>query len=175
MTKLATQVMVAKEQPTAEKVHPITDQMHFKPVGGMWTSTLNEEGGEWLRWLHGEGYSLDMPRWGGKLWQLEPKDANLFVCAHPDHVRELASRFRHPEAKQDISFLRRMIDWQAMAREYDGIHFPDPWTWRWGNEGDDTSMFFYSLDAESTCWFSWCFEGEPVELDPAPYLATLSR
>lgn len=176
MTKLEAQVMVAPSAPEPGKLHPVTDRMHFKPVGGMWTSTLDDQGGQWLRWLTGEGYTLDMPRWGGKLWRLDPADANLFVCANPDDLRELASRFRHPEAKDDLVFLRRMIDWKAVSEEYDGVHFPDPWSHRWAT-GDDyeAGMIFYTLDAESTCWFRWCFEGEPVELDPQPFLGKLNE
>lgn len=166
---LQPQVVVFEEKPEAGKLSGPTDDLFYKPTGGLWTSTLNDEGGEWLRWLHGEGYSLDMPRWGGKLWRLQPIAARVYVVSSPLQLYELLMRFPHPRGGT-----RMLVDWVKVAEEYDAIHVPNPWPWRWGTDLT-ASMFFYSMDAESTCWFRWCFDGEPVELDPKPFLERLSR
>jgi hypothetical protein len=173
--KLASQVFVSHTLPEPRKVEPIEDRQFWKPAGGLWTSTLNEEGGEWVRWLTGENYDLEDERWGGKLWLLEPGDANLFVAWGPRELYELVERYPHPLAteKPELSSFKTMLDWPAVASEYDGVHVPNPWPWRFGHDDLGAAMFFYSMDAECTCWFRWCFEGDPVELDPEPFLLAL--
>lgn len=54
MTQLEPQVFVGRAAPTADAIKPVTNEKFWKPVGGLWTSTLNHEGGEWLRWLLSE-------------------------------------------------------------------------------------------------------------------------
>jgi len=123
-----------------------------------------------VRWLDGQNYTLDDPRWGGDLWLLEPKEANLAVVAHPSDLRELCASYPHPELDHFNSLSERvksfelLVDWERLSQDYDGLHVPNPWPWRFGY-GDDfdyaASMFFYTMDAECTCWARWCFEGEP--------------
>lgn len=173
--KLAPQVFVSHSKPVPEKIDAVVNRRFWKPDGGLWTSTLDEEGGQWLRWLHGEGYSLDGERWGGKLWLLEPKEANLFTVWTPREFRELTDAFPYDLANHDsIESLGPFVDWAAMTESYDGVYVPNPWPWRFGHEDMGAGMFFYGLDAECTCWFRWRFEGEPQELDPAPYLTNLN-
>lgn len=187
--KLASQVFVSHSKPKESELVPTQGQAQYggfhKPAGGLWTSTLNDEGGEWLRWLTGEGYHLEDERWGGKLWQLEPREANLFVVWGPKELSELCERYPHPLREKALDEVGQgsmawdsmlwLVDWGTMAEDYEAVHIPNPWTWRFGLSGSEmgASMFFYSMDAECTCWFRWCFEGEPVELDPAPFLANL--
>lgn len=179
--KLPTQVFVSSTKPEPHLITPITNEKFWKPLGGLWTSTLNDEGGAWVEWLHDQGYTLDMPRWGGDLWLLEPIDANICVIADHNDLRALHKRFP-AELNEKLSILRSfrfMVDWEAVAREYDALHCPNPRAMRflsYGSlESDDwedsmsLSMFFDVMDAESTCWFRWCFEGEPAihKLEPA--------
>jgi hypothetical protein len=174
-TTLAPQAVVLDEKPEEGKLNAPIKELFWKPRGGLWTSTLNDEGGEWLRWLYGEGYELSMKRWGGKLWKLTPREARVYIIWSPKHLFELVERFPHPDAAtlRPESF-RCLVDWPAMAEEYDAVHIPNPWPWRWGTDMC-ASMFFYSMDAECTCWFRWCFEGEPEELDPEPFITNLKR
>lgn len=171
--KLATQITVLHEKPEPDKIDDVIDRRFWKPTGGLWTSTLDEAGGQWLRWLTGEGYSLDEPRWGGKLWLLEPTEANVFMVWSPRELGQLVEQFPHPSREIDVYDKWRFVDWVEMSKHYDAVSVPNPWTWRFGHEDMGAGMFFYSMDAECTCWFRWCFEGEPQEVDPAPYLAKL--
>lgn len=176
---LPTQVLVCPTKPEESQLDPVQNDHFWKPrFGGLWTSTLNDEGGEWLRWLTGEGYELGDEKWGGRLWQLTPREANVYTVWTPDELRELVDRYPHPELDSFNSLIGESlggylwVDWVEMAKEYDAVHVPNPWPWRF--YGDPAaSMFFYSMDAECTCWFRWCFEGEPVELDPEPFLVKL--
>ena len=150
--KLATQVFVSHTKPEAGKISKINDRHFWKPTGGLWTSTLNEEGGQWLRWLHRQGYKLDDPRWGGKVWLLEPKEANLFVVWSPKEYRELTERFPYEmEDRESVASMGPFVDWEKLLEFYDGIYVPNPWTWRFGHDDLGAGMFFYGMDAECTC------------------------
>lgn len=179
---LPTQVLVCPTKPEESQLQPVQNALFWKPrIGGLWTSTLNEEGGEWLRWLIGEGYSLETKRWGGRLWQLTPREARIYTVRGPNELRELVDRFPHPELESFNNRAREFgvdgylwVDWVEMSKEYDGFHVPSPWSWRFGDD-HAASMFFYSMDAECACWFRWCFEDEPIELDPEPFIAKLKE
>lgn len=172
--KLSPQVFVSDSKPEAGKIHKVTERHFWKPFGGLWTSTLDEVGGQWLRWLNDNDY-FGTKRWGGKLWLLEPKEANLFVVWSPKEYRELTERFPHEMVSQEVvAHIGPFVDWPALSEFYDGIYVPSPWTWRFGHEDMAAAMFFYGMDAECTCWFRWRFQGIPQEIDPAPYLAKLS-
>ena len=176
-TRLPTQAFVSHNKPEPGKVPPVVmDEVFYKPRGGMWTSSLNDRGGEWLEWLTGEGYSLEEERWGGKLWALEPRDAHVYVIHGPDELLALVERYPHPQAKEwakrGLDTFRVILDWPKIAEHYDAVWIPNPWSWRFGYADHAVSMFFYVLDAESTCWFRWCFEDEVRELDPNKYLSS---
>lgn len=179
MTKLHTQVFVSHSKPEASKITPILNERTWKPQGGMWTSTLDDEGGDWVKWLTGENYSLDDERWGGKLWLLEPTEANLAVIADPVDLRELSASYPSPEIERykrlDVSLrmFNLLVDWEAVARDYDGLHVPNPWPWRFGGGSEfemEASMFFYVMDAECTCWSRWCFDDKVRTLEFAQTL-----
>ena len=185
--RLEPQVWISHDRPEPDKITPVRAELFFKPRGGMWTSTLDERGGQWLRWvmqdaLYGKDTGLEDERWGGKLWLLQPAEARIAVIANPRDLRELhdAYPFPTPASLRSLRSYELLVDWVALAEHYDAIHVPNPWPWRFGYDPNDpeggdlfgASMFFYTLDAESTCWFRWCFE-DVQELDPDPYLAKL--
>lgn len=172
--KLATQVFVSHTKPDPEKIDEVIDRRFWKPTGGLWTSTLDEGGGQWMRWLHGEGYSLDNERWGGKLWILQPKEANLFTVWSPREYGYLTQHFPHESNHGALEALEPIVDWVAVSKSYDGIHVPNPWTWRFGHDNLGAGLFFYGMDAECTCWFSWCFEEEVLDVPAWPYLDYLN-
>lgn len=169
--KLQPQSFVSRTPPEAARITPVTNEKFWKPVGGLWTSTLDEFGGQWVRWLT-ERYSLGDPRWGGKLWLLKPVEANIVVISNPTDLRELAAKYpqKLTVKEQRIRSFALLLDWEAIAQDYDGLHVPNPWPWRFGDDYE-AGMFFYGMDAECTCWFRWCFEGEPEEIDTGPYIA----
>lgn len=184
--KLDPQVVVCPTMPEPGKLDPIKNDLFWKPrYGGLWTSTLDECGGQWVRWLYGEGYSLDQDdHWGGRLWQLTPKEVNLYTVWSPRELHAIVERYPHPElATYNTKYAAAgfkspewaWVDWEKASEEYDGVWVPNPWPYRFGISDHAASMFFYSMDAESTCWFRWCFEDEVVELDPEPFLAKLRR
>lgn len=172
--KLPTQIFVSHAKPEPDKIPPVTTkEIFWKPRGGMWTSSLDDQGGQWLDFIRGN-YSVEDEKWGGTLWALEPRDANVYVIYGPDELLALVERYPHPQAKEwvekGLDTFRVLLDWPKVAQDYDGVWVPNPWPWRFGYDDHAVSMFFYTLDAESTVWFRWCFEGEPRELDPAQYL-----
>lgn len=167
---LADQALVCPTKPEPSKLLPVESDHFWKPRnGGLWTSTLNDEGGEWLRWLANAGYSLEQETWGGRLWRLTPRETTVYMVWSPRELRELFERFPHPDVEEINAGYRERggegdfylwIDWEKMALDYDAIHIPNPWPWRF-SEDHAASMFFYSMDAECTCWFRWCFEDDP--------------
>lgn len=164
--KLPTQISVLSTKPEPEKITDVADDLFWKPRGGLWTSTLDDDRGDWVRWMEDQGYTLETPRWGGDLWLLEPVDANVLVLATPDDYNKLGKRFPHPRGSELSSLLRSFdpaIYWPDVAKKYDAVHIPDPRPYRLLLEEEyySASMFFNVVDAESTCWFKWCFEGEP--------------
>lgn len=165
--RLKTQVFVG-EKPEAEKIEGPTAEAFWKPQGCLWTSTLNEQGGQWVEWLLGNDFSLEDERWGGGLWLLEPDEAKICVIEDPADLWRISKRypFRRPDINPAIQSFRVLVDWPALSREYDAVHIPNPWPWRFGDDMA-ASMFFYTMDAECTFWFRWRFEGEPRLLDPA--------
>ena len=174
--KLAPQVFVSHSKPEAEKIDEVIDRRFWKPTGGLWTSTLDEGGGQWLRWLHSQSYGLDSERWGGKVWRLQPEEANLFTVWSPKEYGYLTEHFpTEPITHGSLAPLEPFVDWPAVSRAYDGIYVPNPWTWRFGHDNIGAGMFFYGMDAECTCWFNWCFEGAPEEIDPTPFLTYLNE
>ncbi len=129
--RLRTQVFVG-DKPEAEKITPVIAECFWKPRGGLWTSSLNDEGGQWVEWLKGEGYSLKDERWGGGLWLLEPDEAKVCVIEDPADLWKLHKRypFRAPEIA-GLQSMRILVDWVALSRDYDCVHVPNPWAHRW--------------------------------------------
>ena len=172
--KLAPQVFVSHTKPTPDSVNEVARDLFWKPRGGLWTSTLDDEGGDWVRWLKDQDYPLDDPRWGGKLWRLEPAEAHVCVIATPNDYNDLCDRFPYPDNPllgKGVKSMEKIIDWQSVALNYDALHVPTPRRYRFGSlDIEDyeryyaAGLFFDTCDAESTCWFRWCFEGEPEEV-----------
>jgi hypothetical protein len=156
--KVPHQVFVSHSLPCASRMHPVRNQKDFpKPSGGLWTSTADRGGGEWIRWLLAEGYSLSARTLGGKIWLLRPVPARVAIIGGPREFLELANRY---PAGPHLG----VIDWEALAEEWDAVWTPNPSRWRYAS--GCSGRFFDSLDVECTIWFRWCFEGPPKELDP---------
>lgn len=160
---LPTQVFISTEKPEKGKLRPIQNDYFWKPrAGGLWTSSLVDDRSDWMVWLEEQGYTLDMERWGGDVWLLEPVDANVFVISSPTEFLELADQYPLPvsEFGSGLRVFEHLVDWEAVARDFDAIHVPDPRRHRF-SDPHSAGLFFDTCDAESTCWFKWCFQGEP--------------
>lgn len=162
---LPTQVFISTEKPEKDKLQPIKNDYFWKPrAGGLWTSSLVDDRSDWMVWLEEQGYTLDMERWGGDVWLLEPADANVFVVSSPDEYMELATNYPlslpFSLKASRLRILDNLVDWEAVSRDFEAIHVPDPRAFRFGLNSS-AAMFFDTCDAESTCWFKWCFQGEP--------------
>lgn len=174
---LPTQMCVTHNKPAPDKINPVLKDLFWKPRGGLWTSTLDGHTSDWMRWLKDQNYSLDDPRWGGDLWLLEPRDANVIVIAGPQDYNDLHARFPYPDNPLEgrgVKSMEKLIDWVAVSEQYDAIHVPNPHPYRMLSiemakeeieEYYTAELFFNTCDAESTCWFRWCFEGEPRILE----------
>lgn len=153
------QVWVSKldHAPTRENFEPVRNREHWKPDGGMWTSTLTEgTSSEWIEFLDGNEFLGD-EKWAMTAWLLEPVPSRLLEIASADDLRALMRDYeRRGSEFRSLSF--EWLDFEAMSAEFDGLWFSNPHTERF------SSMFFSSLDAESTLWFRWCFTGQPVLL-----------
>lgn len=62
------------ERPTSEKMDPIENAgpkqgIMMKPVGGLWTSTLDGDSSPWLEWCRAERWGISE---GTQAWLLEP-------------------------------------------------------------------------------------------------------
>lgn len=138
------------EAPDPAKVNPI-ENGHWKPTGGLWTSTLDEEErSDWQRWYESEDWGNYTHR-----WKLVPTEARVAVVRDPDELETWYERYPAPTGIPIRAFAEQ-LDYKAMAEDFDAVTFPEPWSHRFGDHFG--SMLFYTLDAESTCWFRWCFE-----------------
>lgn len=159
-TKIATpivlppQLWIGNHEPLPEVLMnmPPLRNGHWKPVGGLWTSTYLPDGehpSEWVRWC-----SSEMPNWikGRERWLLMPQPARVFVI---DGIGDLHKAMRCWPLAPIYRGADKAIDFTAMAEEYDAVRVTEEGHWR-------TRMTFplntYAWDCESTCWFRWCFE-----------------
>lgn len=152
------------EQPCLESFQPVTSGKHalrFKPVGGLWTSTLNDTRTTgWIDWCRDESFGdVDARAW----WRVVPRDdVRVLVIDSTDDVDVLAAAFPVTGEQAIPGFA--MVDFGAIAAAgVDAVHV----TWggfyanRWRHEYPNT----YSWDCESVVWLRWCFVS--VELERA--------
>lgn len=121
-----------------------------KPMGGLWTSTRTGAArSEWVDWC--ERCAPEYVN-GCRAWTLDikPKGVRLFVVT----CRADVERLPMTDAR------RPSIDFEALARAYDGLRIQTP------NIG---WSLFKLWDVESTIWFRWVFRN--VRLDGVVNLA----
>lgn len=143
--ELGRQVRVGSE-PKAEMVLPLVNRegMINKPVGGVWTSSMNDVGlSGWIEWCYREAFRTT----GGQqpMWALEPKaDAVLLVVETMEDTEALAAVYGYTNKYDEVQF-----DFERMAEDYDGLTLRTPY-----GVGEP----FYGWDCESTIFFRWAFE-----------------
>lgn len=132
-------------KPQADAIRPLDTEgveWNGKPYGGFWTSTRLSRGySDWVAWCRAE-----MPHWLGDRWALSvAPDARVL------HVYTRADAEQLPTVTRRNSYgiEKQYIDYDTLARSYDGLHF-----------GDSDAVWKYSrdVDVESTLWFRWAFD-----------------
>lgn len=110
-----------------------------KPLGGLWTSTINEQGGSgWTEYLENERWN---PYGNAEVHRfvLTPRaDVKLIEIYSYEAYRVLQKYFPGNDGT---------IDWVKMSEQFDGVHM---------TAQDMPSEL--SFGCESTCWFRWVFE-----------------
>lgn len=118
-----------------------------KPHGGLWTSTRLGRGySDWVNWCGAE-----MPEWIGDRYALRVDAVARVLHVWTREDVEALPKF----ARTDHYKHKQGIDFEALSRVYDGVHFADD-DLVWSYLEDD-------LSCECTFWFRWAFES--VTLD----------
>lgn len=189
--KIGTQLHLCGSKPLREEVIPVKnseDAAFIKKPGrgtGLWTSTWREEtrDSEWVEWCISNDYGSPYAQ---SWYLLTPAEtANLYIIDGVGDLRILLDRFpwetertqmlnaemRRVSLSMDYGVLTkeplfRYIDFERLAREYDGI-----WLTSHGNGATHLSypQDLNSWDSESVLWFRWCFtDVRPVEPGAQP-------
>jgi hypothetical protein len=147
----------ALEMFARRELAPIKNREHFKPEGGLWTSTYHPQcGSNWVQWCLGEGWEVPPEeRWQSML--LVPAPARVFIIDARADLERLAARYPGPV----IAHWAALLDWEAIAKDYDAVHLTA--------RGQAMTRFsyphnLYGWDVECTLWCRWCF----TRADPLP-------
>lgn len=106
------------QKPTKEKMNPIRNNQPYisKPLGGLWTSTYENESSDWLAWCD----EADFHKPNTEQWLLTPKeDVNLLVIDCYKDLEYLIERYTEP-FKELPSLL--IYNYEMMTKHYDGVH-----------------------------------------------------
>jgi hypothetical protein len=133
---------------------------HWKPAGGIWTSTASDGTSGWIEWCEGE----DFRTWTlSQRWLLDPVDARVFAILDADDVDRLFANYGRPIYDDPVlssplfDFLT--VDWEAFVVDWDALWLSSPWIDCGGMPLRMASMMFYGWDCESTWWARWKFDG----------------
>lgn len=126
---------------------PIRNYGFIKPNGGLWTSTLNGDSSDWIRWCEDNEFRVP-GKWRG--WTLKPVDhARIYRVDSVSSATWLFSQYA-----TDLRVPFWLLDFEAVAWEWDAIHLTV--------KGEIVTRMmqpitFYGWDCESTLWFRWMF------------------
>ena len=170
--RLPTQIYVPRPSragpPTRDALEPITHFDHWKPAGGLWTSTYAtawQDG--WPGWCH-----YEQPDWLDTTgYLLEPVEALVLNLDTVDRALGALDLYGRPIIDRPSFGIRdrlRSFDWLRLVDECSAVRCSGIVQSSELRFGD--SLVWNSWDCESTVWFRWAFEGEPVPvvLDPPP-------
>jgi hypothetical protein len=150
------QITVSSQRPQASLMGTVENrEWSGKPGGGLWTSSdLGEGQSAWTRKASREpGLDAD-----GQIWRLVPSaDARICEVSSWEAAKELIERYptQYEEDPSSRAAGQGLIDWQALSRDYDAVHFVPFGPPRYGAE---TTRFFWGWDTECTWWASFAFE-----------------
>ncbi len=151
---LGEQLFVSPRRPTPEAMEPIRNAP-YKPLGGLWTSTLVSGGSDWSRTMRDAMVVTGDRRLDadGTLhgWRLRPsRQARVVEIRGPTDLVWLLEHSGDVRTLADDEYVVS-LNFEQLARYYDGLHVTRralsqcwPRLRRW--------------HVESTVWFRWCFD-----------------
>lgn len=142
--------------PSPDLLHKISNPTEWhKPKGGLWTSTIQDGTSEWWDWCNGEEFG-DYE----SVWALEPVEARIAIIKDPNDLIAFQKKYARPEPEWMKKLpalglkLGYLIDYEKASEEYDAIWIPNPHPHRLNMD----TLWFNTMDVESTLWFRWMFE-----------------
>lgn len=150
-----TQLWVHTTEPDRDEFEEPSNSDMFlsKPEGGLWTSTLRDDGlCAWIQWLDTGSWN---PPDETRVFALEPDpDADVVEIASVDDLERLNDQFSRSSAPGSCrQHPFAPLDFEEIAEEYDAIHLTE----RGQLETRLSWPGLYGWDCESTCWLSWRF------------------
>jgi hypothetical protein len=134
----------------------------------LWTSTFSDGSSEWWDWCHAESFG-DYEA----CWLLEPVEARVATIKDIADLQAFQDTYYRPKpewlvkADEDLNVFRLgyLIDYEKAAEDFDAIWIPNPHPYRLTME----TVWFNTMDVESTLWFRWKFESvQKLDL-PSPH------
>ena len=151
---LGTQAFISENPPRPERFDPPTntEQMVHKPTGGLWTSTLRDDGScAWLEWCRAEHWGLTE---ASKLYALEPEPGIAVMEIDSEYdLQDVIDDWGRDDIRPALARSFAPLDFEAIAEEYDAIHLTE-----WGEHHTRfTTPGLYGWDTECTLWLRWSF------------------
>lgn len=141
-------------QTTFEEPRNQDDPVH-KPRGGLWTSTLTDDGRSgWLDWVERESFHTG----DEEIWHLEPEsDTEILIIEDQPHLEAILERYERPDLSGTLSTQARTfapLDFEAIGENYDAIRLTEQgqWNTRMSRPG------LYGWDCETVLWLRWAFD-----------------
>lgn len=158
-----TQIWLGRQRPVPKLFRSIRTGSSVsgkpEPGTGFWTSTWDGKGGDWFRWCVGENWGpwRRYPWW---LLDVAPEAKVLEIAT----VKDMADFIDSYGAPKENFFWQ--MDWERIAREWDGIHLTDYGIYRRydftmtkrSSSVVSKAMTFYGWDCECTLWCRWVFQ-----------------
>ena len=144
-------VVGLKELP---EIKPVENESFVKPRYGLWTSTYrphNKYASAWVEWC-----VTEMPKWikNKPAILLEVKDyIKVFEIDTQHQLQELYALF--PSKLGFKTYSLKFIDWERVAKYYDGVHLTEAGQWR---TRYSKPINLNGWDCESTLWFRDVFK-----------------
>jgi hypothetical protein len=137
---------------------PRNRDMFVKPTGGLWTSTYlgAADGSDWVRWCRDEGGFGNVEKANWWLLTADPEAHVLVIDSYADLARATAAYPLIWDRADPFYAERPKLDYEAIARDFDGVHLTDRGQWR---TRLTHPLDLYGWDCESTLWLRWSFEG----------------
>lgn len=136
--------------PSKELIEPVIGYWQ-KPLGGLWTSTMTEEGlSDWVSWCRIQEFDYAPARLAYVL--IPRKDAKILTINCGEDLAAIKDKYA---GKPEVLSYYTSINWKAIGDDYDGVHLTCS-----GNQKLHLSMpmDLNSWDVESTVWYRWVFE-----------------
>lgn len=171
---IRTQMWIGEEEPQRSKFEQVSnsDDLIHKPLGGLWTSTVRDDGtSDWLDWVNTEDFYHE----DQEVWFLEPREElDIVRIDRQVELESIIERYDRRERPSEPPLVVAAdsfapIDFERMAEEHDGIHLTESGQW----ETRMSRPGLYGWDAETVCWFHWRFESVEYQGSINDYMETV--